>query len=260
MCEMQETAKQARERLGTDVVMIARADRMLTVLDPIIGVAGKDADVRFELTSSEITCGVRDEGQTMMCMMEASTGCEESSALFDYSIEGDVSVAFSLEHMAAALKAFGDEAVYITQIGARVCLWNDNRRRGFTMLGGQVDVPRDLKMTPDVELQITQDKLKELTSLEKIGETLHIRIDKGRLVFACSSDVETAEIYVPTVYTSDVKSSFGTELVANVVKRIHTREGENITLELVTDAPLRMRFSYMEADYRVYIAPKILGV
>lgn len=259
MCEMQETAKQARERLGTDVVMIAHADRMLTVLDPIIGVAGKDADVRFELTSSEITCGVRDEGQTMMCMMEASTGCEEDSALFDYSIEGDVSVAFSLEHMTAALKAFGDEAVYITQIGARVCLWNDNRRRGFTMLGGQVDVPRDLKMTPDVELQITQDKLKELTSLEKIGETLHIRIDKGRLVFACSSDVETAEIYVPTVYTSDVKSSFGTELVANVVKRIHTKDGENVILELVTDAPLRMRFSYMEADYRVYIAPKILG-
>lgn len=123
-----------------------------------------------------------------------------------------------------------------------------------------MDAPRDLKMTPDVELQITQDKLKELTSLEKIGETLHIRIDKGRLVFACSSDVETAEIYVPTVYTSDVKSSFGTELVANVVKRIHTKEGENVSLELVTDAPLRMRFSYMETDYRVYIAPKILGV
>ena len=256
---MQETAKQARERLGTEMVMIVQAKKMLTALDPLVGVAGKESDVRFDFSSSMISCGATDEGHTMLCIMEVSTGgCGEDDILFDYAIDEEISVAFSMAHMTAALKAFHDEVVYITAKDSRVCLWNDNRKRSFTIVGGRIEECREPAISPEVRMPVSVDTLKELASLEKMGETMHIRIDKGRLVFSGSSDVESAEIYVPTQYTSDIGSSYGTELMTGVVSRIHTsKDEEMVTLGLTSSGPLLLSFSYEEADFRILIAPRL---
>lgn len=256
---MSETAKQAKERLGTEMVMIVQAKKMLTALDPLVGVAGKESDVRFDFSPSMISCGATDEGHTMLCIMEVSTGgCGEDDILFDYAIDEEISVAFSMAHMTAALKAFHDEVVYITAKDSRVCLWNDNRKRSFTMAGGRIEECREPAISPEVRMPVSVDKLKELASLEKMGETMHIRISKGRLVFSGSSDVESAEIYVPTQYTSDIDSSYGTELMTGVVGRIHTsKDEEMVTLGLTSRGPLLLSFSYEEADYRILIAPRL---
>ena len=61
----------------------AKADEMLKTLDPIIGVAGKGADVTFNLTSEIIEVSITDESEMFdMGWIEYRDSVMSSKAIF----------------------------------------------------------------------------------------------------------------------------------------------------------------------------------
>ena len=252
-----ETAKQIRDRLGTDVVVIvSSATKLLKNLDPVIGVAGKEAPVKFRFAENSISTGVQDEASIMRCIMDAKITFQEDSAIFDYICTRPSEIPVSIEHLVRALKAFGDECVCVTVIGAKVCMWNDCRRRSFTLVGDNVAIYSDIDRDSEVNIPVPVETLRELAGLKTIGETLFARVDKGRLTFSISSDVETAEIFVPSVYTENVTSSFGSEVIADIVRKIHSED--DVLVGLSTDYPIIFEFRSGAASYRIHVAPRIL--
>lgn len=243
--------------MDTEIRMQVDAGKLLTALAPIVAVAGKEAEVTAILEKNKIRCVVKDEPKTMQCHVEAYPLSSDSSFVTYEADEEPTTITFALEHLTAALKPFGSEAATIALVGSRVCLWNDSRRRSFTLLGFEIPEAKEPRLVYPFDSEVPASRLKELVGLEKMGETVHMFVDKGRLVMRCTSDVETAEVFVATMYTLDVRSAFGSALLSQVIKAIPS---DDVTVRLGDDIPLRLDFDYGCADYRVYIAPRIEGV
>ena len=53
------------------MIIVKKADDLMKILDPMIGTAGKDADVTFNLAPTVVEVSVTDPARAVLCRMSA---------------------------------------------------------------------------------------------------------------------------------------------------------------------------------------------
>ena len=235
----------------------AKADEMLKILDPIIGVAGKGADVTFNLTSEIIEVSITDESESALCRMAVNVSEGRSSGdLENYTVYDDISATVNIDTLVAALKMFGGRKVDISMSGRDVVIECDFGRR--TLRTNQnVRTSRQVKFKSTIDVTADPADLKKAAAFDGISDSMYFDLHLGKLRIGCSSNNETAEIYIDATAYQDHRSYYSTELLTDIVRRIHSDTGAGVTIGLAEDAPLSLSFSYGCADFWIFVAPRI---
>ena len=232
-------------------MMRAKADEILKIIDPIIGVAGKGAEVNFDLTSETIETSITNESHSAMCLMRAEVS--RSEHIKGYRT-GDMSVALNIDRLTSALKTFGTQWVSISSSGTCVTVENDTGRRTMrTLSPGSAPTMRDFPVSARIPADPAD--LKRACAFVGIGDSMQFALKAGRLSIGCSSDDETAEIFIDTDLCIDIGSFYSSELMSDIFRRIHS-DGF-VAIGLGEDAPVCLEFEYDCAEFRIFVAPRI---
>lgn len=251
---MSETLDKCRAETSAHMIMQAQADRILTAIEPLAVVIGKDSGIMFRFGEDRIECSAVDESHTMMAFCEADMESSVDGGVRDYSAEPS-DVVVNIDHLVSALKAFGSSVVHIASLANTVVIWNDSRRRTISVYSEALPIPHEIGLNVVAEVAIPVERLKELTGLDKIAESVHTVLSEGVLTIKCSSEVESSEIFVKTDYSMSLHSAYSSELLGAIVRRI--KADEVVTIGLVDDSPMVLKFGIGCARYRMYLAPRI---
>lgn len=235
----------------------AKADEMLKMLDPIIGVAGKGADVTFNVTSQAIEVSITNESKSALCRMsvDISEGMI-SGALDDVNIADDGSVTVNIDTLVGALKMFASRKVKVSLSGKDVVIECDIGKRTIR-INENVKTSKSVEFKTMIEVNADPNDLKKVSGFNDISDSMYFDLHLGKFRIGCASDSETAEIYLETVVYQEHRSYYSSEIVSDVVRRIHCDAGDGVVISLSEDAPLGMTFDYGCASYWIFIAPRI---
>lgn len=235
----------------------AKAGGLLKMIDPIIGVAGKGAEVTFNLAESMAEVSIADDSESALCRMYADI--PRSGIISEWDVGRDRSVTLSIDQLTAGLKAFGPDEVEISYSEAtrQVSIENNAGRRTMRTLGA-VRTSRDIQFRPCTEIKADPADLKKACAFDRISDSMSCTLEGGRLSIGCSSESETAEIYIDTDVRTKHRSFYSSRIVSEIFRRIHA-EGP-VSISLCDDAPLCLSFDYDCARFYIFVAPRIESV
>lgn len=235
----------------------AKADEILKTLDPIIGVAGKGADVTFNLNPQIIEVSITDESESAMCRMAVAVSeGMVSGSLENVRIVDDTSVTVNIDTLVGALKMFANRKVEVSLVGKYVVIECDFGKRTIRT-NDNVRTSRQIKFKSAIEVDADPNDLKKVSGFDGISDSMYFDLHTGRLRIGCASDSETAEIYLDTGVYQKHRSFYPSDIIADIVRRIHCDTGNGVTIGLAEDAPLSLSFSYGCTDYWIFVAPRI---
>jgi len=236
----------------------AKADEIMKTLDPIIGVAGKDAEVTFNLNSEVIEVSITNESACAMCRMAVDVSEGMASGDLEDCMITDESVTLNIDSLVGALKMFAGQKVEVCTSGKDVIIESDLGRRTMRMLE-DAKTSRQVKFSAAIEITADPNDLKKLAGFDGISESIYFDIHGGRLRIGCASETETAEIFIETAVYRDHRSFYPSDIISTIVRRIHA-EQDGVKICLSEDAPLCMTFDYGCTSYWIFIAPRIESV
>jgi len=239
------------------MTLTAKADGLLKIIDPIVGVAGKGAEVTFNLTESMAEVSIADDSESALCRMSADIS--RSGIIGEWSVGRDISVTLNIDQLTAGLKAFGPDEVEISYSEAtrQVSIENGTGRRTMRTLDA-VRTSRDIRFRPCTEIKADPADLKKACGFDRISDSMSCTLEGGRLSIGCATESETAEIYIDTDVCTKHRSFYSSEIVSDIFRHIHA-EGP-VSISLCDDAPLRLSFDYDCARFYIFVAPKIESV
>lgn len=236
----------------------AKADGLLKIIDPVIGVAGKGAEVTFNLTESMAEVSIANDSESALCRMSADI--PRSGIISEWSVGRDRSVTLNVDQLTAGLKAFGPDEVEISYSEAtrRVSIESGTGRRTMRTLDA-VRAFRDIWFRPCTEIKADLADLKKACAFHRISDSMSCTLESGRLSIGCATESETAEIFIDTdVICTKHRSFYSSEIVSDIFRRIHA-EGL-VSISLCDDAPLCLSFDYDCARFCIFVAPRIGSV
>lgn len=236
------------------MMLTAKADAILKTLDPLIGVAGKEADVTFIVQEDLIKASVMDESHAAICFLNVDVLEGLSTEIIDdyvYNIDEEVTV--NIDTLVAALKMFSGQKVNVSFETNIVIVECETGKRTIRV-SKPVKTLKDVAFSASAEILADAKNLKRIAGLDSISDSMFFDLRQGKLSIGCSSDNQSAEIYIDTDVHTSLRSYYSSALVASIVRRIHS---DSVTICLTEDEPLGLLFKYECADYRTFVAPRI---
>lgn len=240
------------------MIIVKKADDLMKILDPMIGTAGKDADVTFNLAPTVVEVSVTDPARAVLCRMSADiTMGYEDGTLGAYEIDKDISVTVPINTFAGIIKSFGSQEICLTMKDSTVIVSNDAAKRTFR-LSNTDKTAKTLNIQYASYMQVGAQDLRRTVGMERIsdGVTYHLNSD-GKLTIGTYSDTESAEIYISTESYKSVKATYSSDILSDVIRRIHA--DDNIEIGMSNDMPMQLNYNFRCATFWIMVAPRIMS-
>lgn len=236
---------------------VAKADDLLRMIDPIIGVAGKGAAVTFTVASTGIfRVGLTNQSESALCLMYANVSGSKLITEWEAGISADLTL--DIDQLVAALKTFGTDKAKFSYSPAtrRVTIENDMIRRTIRTLD-IINTARAIMNSLRIEIEADPSHLKKAIAFESISEYMECVLEGGRLSLGCKSEMETAEIHIDAGVHITHRSDYSSSILADIFRRIHS---DVVVIGVADDAPLELSFEHDCAEFRIFVAPLICTV
>jgi hypothetical protein len=240
--------------------MIIKSEDALEMLDPILGVVGKDGDVTFHSDGTTITVSVSDPARIAHITATLLIQSAEDEEILSQCERSATAVCVNITALISALKWLpGDVVISVTDSDVELA-----SPAGKRTIRRQTEIDKQREPSVEYNLMFSVDgkHLRRIDTIDGIGESMQITVVPDSTMIVRSESVdESAEMYIGIsingLLKGPVMSHYSSEMLGSIVKRTHADDGI-VHLSMGTRLPLRIETVNKCVHYCIWLAPRIM--
>ena len=237
---------------------VKEAKMALSVLDPIRGTVGKDAELVVRTSIDGLNIVMADQGAASEIEVHVRFDHED---IEDHDTQESI-VCVSLDKLMSVLKTFGSEKVTIAAEGSEVIVQSDMATWRLPQIRTNGDRPKMHAYSVSGETAfVPLQAIKRILFADYMGEVFAVTMEDTMLKMTAEDGSGREMLTVRAKQLSGVdfpvRSQFGYDIVGDVASKIHMDGEATLDMVMQDKGPMELRWAQGAASIRAVFAPRL---